>query len=267
MSMRLVRAVMASVVAVVVALLAPMGSAMARQPDDVGTQTTPSGPLSPAGRDMLTKVRLAGLWEGPSGRMGLEKSANPKVKEAGNHLVNGHAELDRKVLELGAKFGMTLPTEPNADQKSWLAEMQAAPAGSAEFDQVFANRLRAAHGGVFKFLAQIRSSTRNTDIRAFAERCMEVVLDHIKVIEATGMVDFADTEAIPLPALAAPAAVKNLPAQAQALPQPQPQAAPVAQQQPTTGATSGDTINVIVVIAFGALVLFVWNRLKPRGSR
>jgi predicted outer membrane protein len=212
---------------------------------------------------MLTKVRLAGLWEGPSGRMGIEKSANPKVKDAGTHLVNGHAELDRKVLELGAKFGMTLPTEPNADQQTWLAEMRAAPAGSAEFDQVFANRLRAAHGGVFKFLAQIRSSTRNTEIRAFAERCMEVVLDHIQVIEATGMVDFTDTEAIPLPALAAPAVAKNLPAQVQ----PQALANPVAQQQPTTGPTSGDTINVIVVIAFGALVLFVWNRLSPRRGR
>ncbi|WNV85166.1 DUF4142 domain-containing protein [Umezawaea sp. Da 62-37] len=261
MSMRLVRAVMAGVLALVVALLVPVGSAAARQADDEGTRTTPSGPLSAAGRDMLTKVRLAGLWEGPSGRMGLEKSANPKVKDAGNHLVNGHAELDRKVLELGAKFGMTLPTEPNADQKSWLAEMRAAPAGSVEFDQVFANRLRAAHGGVFKFLAQIRSSTRNTEIRAFAERCMEVVLDHIQVIEATGLVDFTDTEAIPLPALAAPASVKNPPAQVQ------PQANPVAEQQPRTGATSGDTINVIVVIAFGALVLFVWGRLNPRRGR
>ncbi|MEO6087627.1 MAG: DUF4142 domain-containing protein [Umezawaea sp.] len=261
MSMRLVRAVMASVVAVVVALLVPVGSAVARQADDVGTQTTPSGPLSAPGRDMLTKVRLAGLWEGPSGRMGIEKSANPKVKDAGNHLVNGHAELDRKVLELGAKFGMALPTEPNADQRSWLGELRSAPAGTVEFDKIFANRLRAAHGGVFKFLAQIRSSTRNTDIRAFAERCMEVVLDHIKVIEATGLVDFTDTEAIPLPALAAPAAVKNLPVPVQ------PQANPVVQQQPTTGATSGDTINVIVAVAFGALVLFVWSRLNPRRGR
>ena len=32
---------------------------------------------------------------------------------------------------------------------------------------------------------------------------MEVVLDHIQVLEATGMVDFTDTEAIPLAALAA----------------------------------------------------------------
>ncbi|HEX6342397.1 hypothetical protein [Umezawaea sp.] len=112
---------------------------------------------------------------------------------------------------------------------------RAAPTGSAEFDQVFANRLRAARGGVFTFLAQILSSTRNTEIRAFAERRMEVVLDHIQVIEATGMVDFDDTEAIPLPALAAPAAVKNLPAQVQ----PQALVKPVVQQQPTTGPPAG----------------------------
>jgi predicted outer membrane protein len=247
----------ANVLALVVVLLAPAGTAVAGQADTLGTRTTPWGPLGPAGRDMLAKVRLAGLREGPSGRMGMEKSANPKVQEAGNHLVEGHDELDREVLELGAKFGMRLPTEPNADQRSWLAEMRAAPAGSAEFDQVFANRLRAAHGGVFKFLAQIRSSTRNTEIRSFAERCTEVVLDHIKVIEATGLVDFTDTDAIPLPALAAPAAAKTVPAQVLPL------ADPAVGQQ----STSGDTINVIVVVAFGALVLFVVGRLHPGRGR
>jgi putative membrane protein len=267
MSMRLVRAIVVNVAVMTVVLLVPVGSAVAldgaahRQADVEGTQITPSGPLAPAGRDMLVKVRLAGLWEGPSGRMGIDKSTNPKVKDAGTHLVDGHAELDRTVLELAARFNVRLPTEPNADQKSWMAELRAAPAGSAEFDQVFANRLRAAHGGVFKFLAQIRSSTRNTEIRAFAERCMEVVLDHIQVIEATGLVDFTDTEAIPLPALAAAAAVRNVPAQVQ------PQANPVAQQQTATGPNSGDTINVILGVAFAALVLFVLGRVRPGRGR
>ncbi|GLZ28047.1 hypothetical protein Lesp02_02370 [Lentzea sp. NBRC 105346] len=168
-----------------------------------GYTQTPFGPLGPAGRDMLVKVRLAGLWEGPGGRLGMEKSANPRVREAGRHLVGGHEELDRKVLELGRALGVELPTEPNADQRGWIAEMTAAPARSVEFDRVFANRLRAAHGGVYKFLAVVRTGTRNTLIRDFAKRCMEVVLDHIQVLEATGMVDFTDTQAIPLATVAA----------------------------------------------------------------
>src|SRR5204862_4516302 len=59
------------------------------------------GPLTATGRDFLVRVRLAGLWEGPSGRMAQTHSQNPLVKEAGMHLIAGHTELDAKDLSLG----------------------------------------------------------------------------------------------------------------------------------------------------------------------
>ncbi|SDF78820.1 protein of unknown function [Lentzea fradiae] len=167
-------------------------------------EQTRFGPMGPAGRDLLQKVALAGLWEGPAGRMGVEKSANPLVQEAGRHLIEGHADLDRRTVELARTFGITLPTQPNADQQGWLDEMRTAPARSQEFDRIFANRLRAAHGAVYKFLATVRTGTRNTAIRDYAEVCMSTVLDHIQVLEATGLVDFNDTEAIPLALVAQP---------------------------------------------------------------
>jgi predicted outer membrane protein len=165
---------------------------------------TPFGPMGPAGRDLLQKVTLAGLWEGPAGRMALEKSANPKVQEAGRHLIEGHADLDRRTVDLARTLNVTLPTQPNESQQGWLNEMQAAPARSTEFDKVFANRLRAAHGVVYKFLATVRTGTRNTAIRDYAKVCMDTVLDHMTVLEATGMVDFGDTDAIPLALVAQP---------------------------------------------------------------
>ena len=99
---------------------------------------------------------------------------------------------------------MQLPTQPSDAQQGWLNEMAAAPARSVEFDKVFANRLRAAHGGVYKFLASVRTGTRNTAIRDYAKVCMDTVLDHMTVLEATGVVDFSDTKAIPLALVAAP---------------------------------------------------------------
>ncbi|MCR3749107.1 DUF4142 domain-containing protein [Lentzea californiensis] len=189
------------------ALLLGAQPAFAQQdlgPDYVQTQF---GPMGPAGRDLLQKVALAGLWEGPAGRMGLEKSADPKVQEAGRHLIDGHADLDRRTAVLARTFGVQLPTRPSEAQQGWLDEMAAAPARSPEFDRVFANRLRAAHGGVYKFLASVRTGTRNTAIRDYAKVCMDTVLDHMTVLEATGMVDFSDTEAIPLALVAQPSSI------------------------------------------------------------
>lgn len=244
------------------ALLVGAASPAAAQPVPPPTPAdhteTQWGPLGPAGRDMLVKVRLAGLWEGPAGRLGLEKSANPKVKEAGRHLIAGHEELDRKVLELGRLLDVDLPTEANADQQGWIAEMTDAPAGSVEFDRVFANRLRAAHGNVFKFLAQVRSGTRNTLIRGFAERCMTVVLDHITVLEATGLVDFADTEAIPLAAIAAaPAAQTSAPVPDAPRTVATPQR--TAAEATDSGTTRDTLLGGALLLAVGAAV-FLWIR-------
>jgi predicted outer membrane protein len=159
-----------------------------------GTQTS-YGPLTAADRDFLAKVRLAGLWEGPTGRQAQRRSANPAVRAAGIHLVAGHAELDAKVLAIGAAFKVALPDEPNADQQAWMTEMTNART-AREYDQIFVDRLRAAHGKVYGLVAQIRAGTRNSVIRSFAQRAMEVVLDHITMLEATGLVNWS---LIPLP--------------------------------------------------------------------
>ncbi|WNV83331.1 DUF4142 domain-containing protein [Umezawaea sp. Da 62-37] len=203
--MRLLRSAAASLIVAFAALLLPLAGTSVAQPVSTEVEQTQWGPLDAAARDMLVKVRLAGLWEKPAGEMGLEKSANPLVQEAGRHLVEGHTDLDSRVIELGKMLNVTLPTAPNSDQQGWLREMTAAPAGSDEFDKIYANRLRAAHGKVYMFLSTVRAGTRNTLIRDFADVCMKTVLDHISVLEATGKVDFTDTKNIPI-ATVAPAA-------------------------------------------------------------
>ncbi|MFD5827730.1 DUF4142 domain-containing protein [Lentzea sp. NPDC060358] len=244
------------VVAVLTLLLgAPAASAQPDLgPDYVQTRF---GPMGPAGRDLLQKVALAGLWEGPAGRMGLEKSASPLVQEAGRHLIEGHADLDRRTAELARTFGVELPTQPNEAQQGWLDEMQAAPARSQEFDRVFANRLRAAHGVVYKFLATVRTGTRNTAIRDYAKVCMDTVLDHMTVLEATGVVDFADTEAIPLALVAQPSSAA-----------PSPTLPPRASQQVVTSAPQPDDDGVpdgllglgVVVAVVGGIWLWSGGR-------
>ncbi|MFC3897100.1 DUF4142 domain-containing protein [Lentzea rhizosphaerae] len=251
--------------AVICLLAVPQASA---QPDFGPEYTqTQFGPMGPAGKDMLVKVRLAGLWEGPAGRLGLQKSANPLVKEAGRHLIDGHAELDAKVLELGRTLNVQLPSEANADQQGWIAEMTNAPAGSVEFDRIFANRLRAAHGGVYKFLAVVRTGTRNTLIRDFAKRCMEVVLDHIQVLEATGMVDFTDTEAIPLAALAAAPVKPTSSAPAAAVPQAVPNVPRTQNLAQDNDSGGTDVLLGVLVMAVVVGGIYLWTGGRPRASR
>lgn len=244
--MRLLRSVATLVVVVVAGLALPFAGSATAQPVSNEVVQTQWGPMDAAARDTLVKVRLAGLWEGPAGQMGIEKSVNPLVQEAGQHLIDGHTKLDARVIELGQMLNVTLPEEPNADQQGWLREFTEAPAGSEEFDRVYANRLRAAHGNVYKFLAQVRAGTRNTLIRDFADLCMATVLDHITVLEKTGKVDFTDTKNIP---------IATLPAAAGAPPQ-------------TVGFTGGNPNSPLIMTIGGILILVTLVVLKVlKGGR
>ncbi|MFH8344070.1 DUF4142 domain-containing protein [Streptomyces sp. NPDC018045] len=219
--------VVAALAATLAALLFPIWS-FADRPGvggDVNTQTvaTSFGPLSALDRDFVNRVRLAGLWELPAGQQAQQRGTVPAVREAGDHLVDGHAALDRHVREVAAQLGLGLPDRPNAQQRQWLSELGAAR--GAAYDRKFANILRLAHGKVFTVVAQVRASTRNSLVRSLADDANRTVLDHISMLERTGFVDFD--------AIAEDAATSSPPPSPSA-PPPSLDAAPAASPTPVT---------------------------------
>lgn len=156
--------------------------------DGGGTLSTAFGPLTAADRDFIRKVRLAGLWELPAGRQAQQRGSRPAIKTAGQHLIDGHTELDRQVIQVGQALGVDLPNQPSAQQQDWLGQMNRAR--GEEYERLFAQLLRAAHGKVFALVAQIRGQTKNSMVRALASSANTTVLDHITVLEETGLVDF-----------------------------------------------------------------------------
>lgn len=155
---------------------------------NAGTVPSAYGPLSALDRDFLVKVRLAGLWELPAGREAQRKGTTAAVRTAGRHLVEGHTFLDERVREVAARLSLELPAEPTARQREWLTVLSAVQ--GADYDRRFANILRLAHGRVFPVVADVRASTRNSLVRELADDANTTVLDHIRVLEATGHVDF-----------------------------------------------------------------------------
>jgi predicted outer membrane protein len=168
-------------VALFLSQIALSGTASAQQPAD--------GPLGPADIELLTKVRLAGLWEMPAGEWASKRSENARVKEVGMTIMVDHGRLDAATRALAGQLGVPLPTQPNSDQQSWLNEMQNART-AAEFDQSFGNRLRAAHGAIFPVIAAVRAGTRNDRMREFATTANQAVLRHITLLESTKLVDY-----------------------------------------------------------------------------
>lgn len=167
-----------------------------------GWVNTQWGPLAPADRALLEGVRRADLWEGPAGQMAAQKGVNPRVREIGITISKQHVdEIDPEVLKVAGLLGVPLPSTPNADQNTWLKEMELAQ--GSDFDQVFVDRLRLAHSKVFQLIATVRANTRNSVVRDFAKLANKYVDGHIQFLDSTGLVKFND---LPTPEAPAPAA-------------------------------------------------------------
>ncbi|HET6257935.1 MAG TPA: DUF4142 domain-containing protein [Pseudonocardia sp.] len=180
----------AVVVAVILAVSATVYQSWASgSPGTGGWVQTQWGPLGPADRDLLVKVRLAGLWEQPTGQQAEQQASSPEVKNAGLDISSEHGSLDEEVRKVANQLGVLLPSSPTAQQVAWMNEISQ-QTGSA-YDRMFVQRLRAAHGAVLPVIAQVRATTQNELMRQFADTAEQYVSRHIKYLEDTGLVDYA----------------------------------------------------------------------------
>ncbi|MEJ3746985.1 DUF4142 domain-containing protein [Actinomycetes bacterium KLBMP 9797] len=163
----------------------------------------PQTQLSATDLALLNGVRLAGLWEMPAGQMAAERGSRQPVRAVGAELAAQHADLDQLVVDAANKLGVQLPTDPTEQQQSWLNEMRDA-SSDREFDQIFVDRLRAAHGKIFPVIGVVRSGTRNEVVRKLANDANGFVLTHLTLLESTGLVRYQELPAAALPADQAP---------------------------------------------------------------
>ena len=81
------------------------------------------GPLTEQDRDFVVKVRAAGLWEYPLGKIGMEKGTTKEVKTAGEHLVDGHAALDTTCRKIAPMLNITLPNVASPQQVAFVNQI------------------------------------------------------------------------------------------------------------------------------------------------
>lgn len=181
----------AVIVAVVLAVsVSVYQSWTAGSPGVNGWTQTQFGPLGPADRDLLVKVRLAGLWETPTGQQAQQQAASPQVREIAGKISAEHVELDRQVREVADQLGVSLPTSASPQQVAWMTDISSRT--GADYDRVFVQRLRAAHGTILPVVNEVRTGTRNELVRKFAVTADQFVSRHCEYLESSGLVDYAD---------------------------------------------------------------------------
>ncbi|MFD5248842.1 DUF4142 domain-containing protein [Amycolatopsis sp. NPDC058340] len=160
----------------------------------VGTPTHAFAEIDSHDRELLVQVRQASLWEGPISRQAEQRGSGQRVREVGRKLADDHDRLDAQVRALASKVRVELPGEPTEEQRSWSDEITGA--AGADFDRLYVNRARAAHGSVFGLASHVRAATRDDAMRSFAQTAVDTVMRHMTLLESTGI---AETTSLMVP--------------------------------------------------------------------
>jgi hypothetical protein len=128
----------------------------------------------------------------------LTKGVAPRVRQIGQMIASHHVRLDALDRAAAKEVNVELPNKPNDMQARWLGEMK--DATGSDFDDIFVQRLRAAHGNIFPAIAVVRATTENDTVRKLAQSANAFVLTHLTLLESTGLVQYQE-----LPKAAAPA--------------------------------------------------------------
>ncbi len=140
----------------------------------------------PTDEAFLKSVRQTMLWAIPAGQQAQQQAENEQLRDIGRELADELNALDDEATAVATALGVRLPDEANEEQLRWLDEL--ASTSGADYDLLFANRLRGALGELFLAAAQTRAGTWQAEVRAFASVVNDVVDRQMTDLENTGLV-------------------------------------------------------------------------------
>ena len=173
----IIRAV-ALVATVVIAVLSPLFAGVAH---------AASGPASATDTALLTQFAQSANWEITAGKWAQNQASSPAVRTAAAAVVTDDTALAAQLAPIAGKLAVSLPTQPDADQQGWLAQLH--DEAGATFDHDYVNLVRQASGKVFTAVAAARAGTKNDLIKQFAQSAVDQLMKHMTVLEDTKLVD------------------------------------------------------------------------------
>jgi predicted outer membrane protein len=157
---------------------------------------TAFGPISSAGRKLLTIVEQTSLREITTSTWAQQRSSNPAVQEAARVIITQHKDLENRDTDISTRMNLQVPTEPAPDMQAGIDRMRTE--FGETFDRDYVNTLRKAHAEALILVSTVRADTRNSLVRPFADLAGDYIKTHINLLEKTGDVDYAQ---LPVPNL------------------------------------------------------------------
>lgn len=149
-----------------------------------GAASGGTGKISRADEKLMGEIAQANLAEISTGKLAKDKSQNDQVKSFAQKMVDDHTKALDELKQLAQAKGVTLPTEPDRQQKAM--EKRLSSLSGDKFDKQYLEQAgERSHKDTHKLLKQASSKAQDTELKNYASKTMGVVESHQQMAEET----------------------------------------------------------------------------------
>lgn len=143
-----------------------------------------TGKVSRADEKLMMEAAQANIAEINAGKLAQHKSQNDEVKNFAQKMVDDHTKAQDDLKKIADAKGVSLPTEPNREQKSMENKLSAL--SGDKFDKQYVDQAgKRAHRDTHRLLQRISSRASDADLKSYAKNVMSTVEDHQQLAKDT----------------------------------------------------------------------------------
>jgi len=145
-----------------------------------------NGVISKEDEDFAINLAVEGMEEVELGKLAERKGESEQVREFGKHTAHKLRHVGHDLKRLSKKKYITLPDSLSLDNKSAKEELEKLH-GKA-FDEAYMNAMVEGHKKVLACMEKEDVDTKDPDIKAFTERTIPIIKEHLQMAEMTDSV-------------------------------------------------------------------------------
>ncbi|MFT8804907.1 MAG: DUF4142 domain-containing protein [Acetobacter aceti] len=142
---------------------------------------TPSS-LSAADTTFVQTVAESNLTEVALGKIALTNAGTAGVKNYAQHAISEHTSAEDRLTTIASAHGITLPTEPNADDQKIITTLGGVR--DAKFDKGYIANTIETHSNAVKLADHEATTTSDADLKSFATDFQKTAQAHLEAAEA-----------------------------------------------------------------------------------
>jgi putative membrane protein len=145
------------------------------------TNGSSTAATAPSDSTFASTAAAAGLAEIRMGQVAEQKAQSTRVRTFATQMVTDHTQLAHRLAAIAQRKGLTLPTEPGAQDASALADLSSK--SGASFDSAYLHTQVADHEVALSAFRQEAEHGTDPDLKAFAQAALPTLQQHLRMAQ------------------------------------------------------------------------------------